>query len=206
MAFTVEDLQDQSKFRLIKKIEYNNLLNFVLAYLGRHSFLTSIFWSVCLFFLSTAVYIRITITGSYQYGNIFLHSILGMFIFPLVIIPIHELLHIIPYYIFGARDIRTGMDLKQYLFYASAHNFVASPAQFKVIALTPFFLISVSTFILILFLPGLWKWSLSLLLFIHATCCAGDFALLNFYLFNNGKRIYTWDDTDKKEAYYYEKL
>jgi hypothetical protein len=36
--------------------------------------------------------------------------------------------------------------------------------------------------------------------------CAGDFALLNFYFLNRDKEIYTWDDVDKKEAYFYEKL
>jgi hypothetical protein len=36
--------------------------------------------------------------------------------------------------------------------------------------------------------------------------CAGDFALLNFYFLNRNKKIYTWDDVDKKEAYFYEKI
>jgi hypothetical protein len=36
--------------------------------------------------------------------------------------------------------------------------------------------------------------------------CAGDFALLNLYFLNRDKKIYTWDDFDKKEAYFYEEL
>jgi hypothetical protein len=36
--------------------------------------------------------------------------------------------------------------------------------------------------------------------------CAGDFALLNFYYLNRDKKIYTWDDADLKEAYYYEEI
>jgi hypothetical protein len=60
--------------------------------------------------------------------------------------------------------------------------------------------------ILVIFLPGLWKWSFSLFLFIHTTMCAGDFALLNLYYINKEKKIYTWDDLDKKEAYFYEEL
>jgi hypothetical protein len=36
--------------------------------------------------------------------------------------------------------------------------------------------------------------------------CAGDFALLNLYFVNKDKKIYTWDDLDKKEAYFYEEL
>jgi len=59
---------------------------------------------------------------------------------------------------------------------------------------------------LVFTLPGLWKWSLSIFLFVHATMCAGDFALLNFYFLNRRKKIYTWDDFDKKIAYFYEEI
>ena len=76
------------------------------------------------------------------------------------------------------------MDLKQYLFYVTAHRYVASPLQFVIVALTPFLIISVSVTLLIFLLPGLWKWSLSLFLFVHATLCAGDIALLNLYFIN----------------------
>jgi hypothetical protein len=44
------------------------------------------------------------------------------------------------------------------------------------------------------------------MLFVHATMCAGDFAMLNFYFLNRGKKIYTWDDFDKKMAYFYEEI
>jgi pilus assembly protein TadC len=98
------------------------------------------------------------------------------------------------------------MDLKQYLFYVSAHRYVASPIQFRIVALTPFLVISLCLIILVILLPGLWKWSLSIFLFVHATMCAGDFALLNLYFVNKDKKIYTWDDLDKKEAYFYEEL
>jgi peptidoglycan biosynthesis protein MviN/MurJ (putative lipid II flippase) len=74
------------------------------------------------------------------------------------------------------------------------------------VAWTPFLIISIGLVLLVFLLPGLWKWSLSLFLFAHATMCAGDFALLNLYYLNRDKKIYTWDDADKKEAYFYEEL
>jgi hypothetical protein len=36
--------------------------------------------------------------------------------------------------------------------------------------------------------------------------CAGDFALLNFYFLKRNKNIYTWDDAEKKMAYFYEEI
>lgn len=202
----MEDLDDQTKFRPILIVPYNDLIMFIFEYLKKNTRLMVFFWSVCLISLLLAVSIRFNISGYFPGISIFYHSILGFVVFPVLCIPIHELLHIIPYYFSGARNIRVGMDLKQYLFYVTAHRYVASPAQFKIVAIIPFITITIVTVILVFLLPGLWKWSLSLFLFAHTTMCAGDFALLNFYFLNHEKKIYTWDDADLKIAYFYEKV
>ncbi len=204
MAIKIEDLEDQAKFKLLLVISYHDLVQFILDHLKRRSTLMIFFWSACLIFLGSAIIIRIRIAALFPFTEIFWHSIVGSVIMPLICIPIHELLHIIPYYLSGARNIRVGMDLKQYLFYVTAHRYVASPLQFRIVAVMPFLLISVACILLIFLIPGLWKWSFSLFLFIHTTMCAGDFALLNFYSLNTGKKIYTWDDADQKTAYFYE--
>jgi hypothetical protein len=206
MALQVEDLEDQSKYRQILKISYDDLIPFLFDYLKRISGVTAFFWSVCLVFLCTAIRIRLDIAGYFPLKHIVFHSALGMIVYPLISIPIHELLHIIPYYLSGARKIRVGMDLRQYLFYVTAHRYVATPVQFRIVALVPFVLISIAAIILVTITPGFWKWSLSLFLFVHSTMCAGDFALLNFYFLRNGRKIYTWDDADKKIAYFYEEI
>jgi hypothetical protein len=206
MALNVEDLEDQSKYRQILKISYDDLIPFVLDYLRRISALTVFFWSANIFFLGIAIRIRFDIAGYFSIKEIIFHTSLGLVFFPLLCIPVHELLHIIPYFISGARKIRIGMDLKQYLFYVTAHRHVASPLQFRIVALIPFLLITIGLLILIYLLPGLWKWSLSLFLFVHTTMCAGDFALLNFYFLKRGRKIYTWDDADQKMAYFYEEI
>jgi hypothetical protein len=206
MPFSVEDLEEQKKFRLFLTIAYADLIQFVFDYLKKKSLLTFFFWLVCLLFLSAAVIIRVKIAGIFPSAHILLHSAIGSIILPLICIPVHEFLHIMPYFFSGAKNIRVGMDPKQFLFYVSAHRYVASPLQFRIVALTPFLVISSALIILVILLPGLWKWSLSLFLFVHSTMCAGDFALLNLYFVNKDKKIYTWDDLDKKEAYFYEEL
>jgi hypothetical protein len=206
MALKVEDLDDQTKFRLVFSIPYKDLIQFVFEYLKKRSGLIFFFWSVCLFSLGLTVFARITIDGSFSVFNFILHSILGLILFPVICVPFHELIHIIPYYISGARNIRIGMDLKQYLFYVTAHRYVATPLQFIIVAVAPFLVISGVLTFLVFLLPGLWKWSLSLFLFAHTTMCAGDFALMNFYFLNRNKKIYTWDDADRKIAYFYEEL
>jgi len=206
MAFSLEDINDQQKFRLFLTVPYTNLIQFVFEYLKRKSVLMFLYWFLCFVFLCLSVYIRIKVAGNFPLAHILFHSAVGMIILPVICIPVHELLHIVPYYISGARNIRIGMDLNQYLFYVTADKYVASPMQFRIVAWTPFFIISTGLLLLICLLPGLWKWSLSIFLFAHATMCAGDFALLNLYYINKDKKIYTWDDFDKKEAYFYEEL
>jgi hypothetical protein len=206
MTFSVEDLYDQKKFRLFLTIPYKNLIQFVFEYLKKKSGLMFLFWFLCLLFLCFTINIRIKVAGNFPIAHILLHSVIGMIVLPLICIPLHELLHVIPYYLSGAKNIRVGMDIKQYLFYVTAHRYVATPLQFRIVAWTPFIIISIGLVLLVFLLPGLWKWSLSLFLFAHATMCAGDFALLNLYYLNRDKKIYTWDDVDKKEAYFYEEL
>lgn len=206
MALTVEDLEDQTRFRHLLTVSYKDIVFFVLDYVRRRTFLTLLFWSICLIFLGLAITVRINIAGYYGSGKIFLHTLYGIMVFPVLIVPVHELLHIVPYLISGARNIRVGMDLNQFIFYVTAHRYVASPVQFRLVAVTPFLIISIISIILVFYLPGLWKWSLSLFLFVHGTMCAGDFALLNYYHINNNRKIYTWDDAELKEAYFYEEL
>ena len=206
MTLQVEDLDDQTKFRQILTVPYQDLIPFIFNYLKKNSGLMLIFWSVCLLFIGITVFVRINIAGQFPYTHIIVHSILGLIILPVLCIPVHELLHILPYYFSGARNIRIGMDLKQYLFYVTAHRYVASPRQFIIVAIIPYLVISMTSMLLVFLLPGLWKWSLSLFLLVHSTMCAGDFALLNLYFLNRNKKIYTWDDADKKIAYFYEEL
>jgi hypothetical protein len=206
MALSVEDLGNESRFRHLLTISYTDIVPFVLDYIGRKTIITLLFWSMGLIFLGLAVTVRINITGYYEFRKVFSHTLLGSVLFPVLIIPFHELLHIIPYYLAGARNIRVGMDLRQYIFYVTAHKHVTPSLQFRVVSVTPFLIVSIISLFLVFHLPGLWKWSLSLFLFVHTTMCAGDFAFLNYYHINKHRNIYTWDDADLKEAYFYEEL
>jgi hypothetical protein len=206
MAYKVEDFNDQGRFRLLLKLNYGDIINFVIDYLKRKTGVTLFFWAFCIISLGLAVTIRLKITQYYELREIFRHTLLGAVGLPILIIPVHEVLHIIPYLLSGARRIRIGMDLRQYIFYVTAHRHVATPLHFKIVAFTPFILISLILIFLVFYLPGLWKWSMSLFLFVHSTMCAGDFAMLNFYYINRKRNIYTWDDADAREAYFYEEL
>jgi hypothetical protein len=206
MALTVEELEDQEKYREILSLSYDDLVQFIFDQLKSKKAMMVFFWSACILSLGLAIIIRLNIGGYYAWNSIILHTLLGLIVLPALCIPIHEFLHIVPYFLSGARNIRVGMDMKQFLFYVTAHRYVAGPVQFKIVAVIPFIVFTVTSVFLILILPGLWKWTIAVFLFFHTTACAGDFALLNFYFRNRAKKIFTWDDADRKMAYFYERI
>jgi hypothetical protein len=206
MPVSVEDLEDLTRFRMIKTISYDDLTGFIMEQLKKKTIITGSFWLINIIFLACAVIMVITISGYYSAKLLFLHSVLGLLLFPLISIPEHELLHAIPFIISGARRIRVGMDLKQYIFYVTAHRYVASSLQYIIVAVTPFIVNSIILILLLCCSGGIWKWSLSLFLFVHTTMCAGDIGMINFYYLNRGKNIFSWDDVDRKEAYFYEEV
>ncbi|NMC40188.1 MAG: DUF3267 domain-containing protein [Bacteroidales bacterium] len=206
MKLRVEDLDDESRFRHILTISYNDIAPFVFDYLRRKTAVTLTFWSFCLVYLGMTLIIRINISGYFPWTKIFSHTLLGTIFFPVAIVPLHEFMHAIPFMLKSAGNIRAGMDLRQFIFYVTLHRQVISRSTFIIVAAIPFVVVSVVLLFLIYTLPGLWKWSLSLLLFVHTTMCAGDFAMMNLYFINRKKKILSWDDADKKEAYFYEEF
>jgi hypothetical protein len=201
-----EDLNDERQYRLLLTLRYGEIITFVLDHLKRKTGAVLFFWAFCLITLGLAVIIRINISGYFDLKRIFLHSVLGIVVLPVLIIPVHELLHIIPYILSGAKRIRVGMDLKQYIFYVTAHRHVASSALFRVVAVFPFIVVTAASLFLIWWLPGLWKYSVAVFLFMHSTMCAGDFAMISFCNIYRKHKVYTWDDADLKEAYFYEEI
>ena len=206
MKLKVEDLEDQSRYRHLMTLKYTDIVPFVLEFIRRPSSIIIFFWSVCFISFCISAVIRFNLSKIYEFRQILPHTLLGLILLPVVIIPVHEFLHVIPFILTGARNIRKGMDMRQFIFYVTVHREVVTPGKFKFVAIVPFVTITIVLLILIFVSPPLWKWSLSLFLFVHMTMCAGDFAMLNFYHVNRQRKILSWDDADLREAYFYEEI
>ncbi len=125
-------------------------------------------------------------------------AVLGFF----ALLPLHEWIHGLVYKQAGASDVRYGASLRQFVFYAIAHHFVASRQAFVRVALAPFVLITLPLVVGMIFLPDL-RFVLAGCLALHTSGTAGDFALLNFYVVHRQREIYTYDDADQKRSYFY---
>lgn len=199
----IEELEKTSLYEKVLSLPYDELGPFVLREMTRPSQPMVRIWIAIAASLFLSVWFWPGLVFPSGRPGILPGLATGLLLLPLALVPVHEGLHLIPFLLAGARDIRFGADLKQGIIYVTAHWFVAGRTLFSVVALTPFILITITLFVCILFSPAWWKWVLSMTLFVHSTMCAGDAALLGFMGSFGIREVFTWDDADLKVAYFY---
>ncbi len=207
MRHTVEQIKKDSRFQLLDKLHYDDIVEFATEYVRKRT--RSMF-----FYLVLIIVFFILQWSAFLYG-IFARdmntiSLLKQFLYGLIIsltivIPIHELIHALGYFLLGARKIRFGAVLKHFAFYAAADDFVANRNAFIFLALSPFVIVSLLNVAGFVFVHGYASYTYISVLFFHATMCAGDFAMLSYFEFHRDKELYTFDDVGKKISYFYYK-
>jgi hypothetical protein len=201
-----ETLHEDPGYRKILELDFSDMIPFVLSNIRKPSII-SIFYMA----LNTAslLFIIIYALWSIKSGQITIGRILGQFGAGIVagsilVIPPHELLHGAAYRLLGARKIRFGMDLQQFIFYVTADRFPISRKELVFLALTPFIIINIVTItVTVLWASQITLFSASLLLS-HNIMCIGDFAMINYAIDQKGE-FYTYDDISKKRSYFYER-
>ncbi len=202
---TIEELQREDRYRLILHLHYDEIIPFVQREFRRGNWMTRLFlWLVALTSLGIAAYgSLLAFGGNHSVGSMLLYFFLGVIISMTALVPLHEGLHGLAYKLAGAPRIQFGGNLRQFYFYAAADRFVVPPRWFWVIALMPFIVINFFVLITTFYVPLNYQWLLLGVLFMHTTSCAGDFGMLSFYVAHAPDRIYTYDEIEKKEAFFY---
>ena len=201
---TPEDLEDKIHYRLILKLSYNDIPGFVFRYLTQKNQEVFFFWLFSLFFLLLAVHPTLDFFSLHPgVRKILLFSFYGLIAFPVLLIPVHEGIHALFFLLAGAKNITVGANFRDLFFYVTAHRSPVKRKNFTRLALAPFVLISAGLWIAAWIDPGYLSWSFYLTLFVHATMCAGDFAMLSFYRQYGNREIITYDDVEEKAAYFY---
>lgn len=200
---TIEELENGSVYEKVMTLSYNNIAPFVIRNMKSFTLPMILIWIA----LTVSLYLIIRYWPGLRNASAD-HGILtglaaGLLLVPLLLVPVHEGLHLVPYRLGGAKDIRYGADLRQGIIYVTAHRFVASRRLYSLVALTPFIIITACLIIMILLCPPWWQWVLSLALFAHTTMCAGDAALSGFMRSFRHRKTFTWDDAEAREAYFF---
>jgi hypothetical protein len=200
---TIEELEDGSSYEKVLTLPYGDIAPFIIGRLKSFNLSMMTVWIV----LAMTTFLTVWFWPGVRYTpdnhSIIIGLAAGLVAVPVLLIPVHEGLHLIPFRLSGARDIRYGADLRQGIIYVTAHRFVADLRLFSIVAFTPFVIITAGIGAAIIFCTPWWQWVLSLALFTHTTMCAGDTALIGFMRGFRHRNMYTWDDADRKEAYFY---
>jgi hypothetical protein len=120
----------------------------------------------------------------------------------LVLLPVHEGIHALFFWLQGAKDIRFSFSKKALVVFTVANRHVVNMRQLTVAAMSPFVLLTL--------LLGLlaWQWpdwhllALSAAV-LHGFLCMGDFILVNYA--TKYPNRFNFDDFQEGKSYFYEK-
>lgn len=203
----VAKLNHEPRFRKILELEFSDMIPFVLANIRKPGIVPWIYMIINITMLIFIVFYTIwgLTNQMLTWSMVIRQSLWGIFAGSILIILPHELLHGVAYRILGARKIRFGADMKQFIFYVTADQFPITGIELVFLALTPFIVVNAIAGTL------LFNWfpqhmlSGSLLLLSHNIMCIGDFALVS-YVSSAKRPIYTYDEIKKKKSYFFEKV
>ncbi|MFC2115107.1 DUF3267 domain-containing protein [Bacteroidota bacterium] len=205
MRHTVDEIRTDPSFHLLDKLHYNSIVEFATEYIRKRTRSMTFFLIIIIafFILQWSAFIYGITVSHMNTVSLLKQFLYGLIISMTIVIPLHELIHAIGYFILGARKIRFGAALKNFAFYAVADNFVANRSGFIFLAISPFIIVSLLNLAGFIFVPGYASYTYISVLFFHATMCAGDFALLSYFEFHRDKELYTFDDVKNKTSYFY---
>ena len=207
MRHTVEQIKKNSSFQLLDKLHYDDIVDFATKYVRKRTRSMFIYLVLLIIFfcLQWSAFLFGIFARDMNTVSLLKQFLYGLIISLTIVIPFHELIHALGYFLLGAKKIRFGAVLKHFAFYAVADDFVAGRNAFIFLALSPFIVVSLLNLAGFIFVQGYASYTYISVLFFHATMCAGDFAMLSYFEFHREKELYTFDDVGKKTSYFYYK-
>ncbi|MCB9081769.1 MAG: DUF3267 domain-containing protein [Lewinellaceae bacterium] len=139
---------------------------------------------------------------TYPFGDAFLRVSYGMAL-AFALIPLHEFLHVLAYKYVGAPHTSYDANLRKFYFMAMADQFVVNRQEFRIVALTPFVVITGVSLLLLAWVPLAWQFTLLGMVLTHAAFCSGDFGLLGYFEYHQDQGMVTYDDKAEGMSYFY---
>lgn len=202
---SLETLQDTEQFELIARLHHDDMAQFVLEELGKSNLVIRIFYWINILGAIFAV-----VWGGWQlwtarigWGCLLGNLFLGLFLGSSAIIPVHEILHGLGYWVAGARKIRFGGSWRKMYWYAVADEWVMRAIPYTIVALLPFLVVTAGGIIALFYVPLNYQWLVLGVILMHALNCAGDFAVIGFCWVHRGRPIFTYDQLSKHQSYFF---
>ena len=201
-------LRNDPGYRQILELDFNDMIPFVMSNIRKKGIPSLVYLVINLAMLVfIALYLIPGFIGpQFTWSVLIKQSLAGIFAGTILVIPVHELLHGLAYRILGARKIRFGVDMKQFIFFVTADRYPVTGKELYFLALTPFAVINICIIALTatLFPQGILF--AAILLLSHNIMCIGDFAIANYINNHAHSKVYTFDEIEQKKSYFFEEL
>jgi hypothetical protein len=204
---TVAQLHDHPDYELWLELKHREIMPFVQEEFSRKSpLLQAYLYFNLLLVLGMAVLMGWhTYQGYISVGKALLYWGLGVAAVLTILIPVHEGIHGLAYKLVGAPRVRYGADLSKFIFYAMADRFVVTSRHFYIVAMAPFVVLGILALLPIFYVSLNYQWFCWGVFLMHTGACAGDFAMLSFYLRHQDEDLHSYDDVEKGVSFFYRK-
>lgn len=193
---------NEQEYRQIADLSFDDIIPFVREQMLDRNLVVRTFSILQLLFLGYLLGVTIyQISNGASIGNTVGQIGFG-FLATILLIPLHEGLHGLAYYLLGARKIHYTANFRKFYFTAQADRFVVGEKAFYGVAFTPFLVIGLLSIVVGFVWPVLWLPATTVLL-VHTVFCGGDFALAGFFYRHHQQGMLTYDDVPAKHAYFY---
>ncbi|MFN3852517.1 MAG: DUF3267 domain-containing protein [Spirosomataceae bacterium] len=203
MKPTIEALQNKNQFEQIAQIDLHNPTPFFKNY-GQGWFIKAFIGLLMLGigYLGGSFGAKIA-KGLISLSDAPLQALVAFAFMFVVLLPIHEGIHAITYWLIGAKDVRFSFSKKGFAVFTVANRHVVHLREYPLLAAAPFVIITTVLVILMAQFPNYLTF-FTVLVIIHSIACAGDMMLIDFAIKNWKKEIYNYDDFDEKKSYFFE--
>jgi len=189
-------------YRLVDTLVFGDILPFLQNQIGQSNLITRLYYgSLFLFFFWMVAVFVFQVRSGMVIWEAFGQIGAGVIV-TFLLIPLHEALHGLVYYLQGARKIHYTANFRKFYFTAQADHFVVGENGFYWLAFTPFVVIGLCSLILGFIFPAILLPTAAILT-LHSTFCGGDFALAAYFYRHRGQGMLTYDDVEAKEAYFF---
>lgn len=200
MQLTPETLTDH-KFELDEVVIHSQFNAFLYKHAWKFSRLYFIYMLVV--FVLLLMTITFFLISPESVLDRLLYMALGI-VLSLLLIPLHECIHLITYKILGAKKVTLSSYIKRWYILTQADQFVVGRSEMQWLATTPFIIISLLGFLLLGFVNDLWQISISSMILFHATLCMADFRILDYFVSSTPEKV-MYSDIKKDESYIYKR-
>ncbi len=206
MKIKPEELSENG-YVLIDSLGHKELVPFIQTYMKKRTRYSVIYYlcNIIVFGLAGYYFIEGYRLPEYSFGSRFTYFSYGL-AFALVLLPLHEYIHVLAYKSQGATQTSYDANLKKFYFMALADKFVVNKKEFEVVALAPFLIITAILTVLFFITNSNWTLTIIGTLLAHTAMCSGDFGLLSYFEFHKNRQVVTYDDVENKISYFFEQI